>query len=159
MVTEALKGFENAAADRNDAVQPRRVALPASVAWRLAELGCRTPDERLRRRLAAVLASFWFLRRSYDFIHMRASDIAFDLDGGLPYQIWRHKTDGLPVSHRIAHTYPPLTTGDVNDVPLWLRSALWRRHQRSCSLDAPLFQLSSGLANSILSGWLREGIF
>lgn len=55
LVAEALDGFTNVWLDRHGA-KPKRVALPASVAWRLAQVAFSSPDRLLRLRLAAVIS-------------------------------------------------------------------------------------------------------
>lgn len=56
LVAEALDGFTNVWLDRHGA-KPKRVALPASVAWRLAQVAFSSPDRLLRLRLAAVIST------------------------------------------------------------------------------------------------------
>lgn len=158
IVGEAIDGFTNAWLDQHGS-NPKRVALPASVVWRLAQLAFSAPDRLLRLRLTAVVAHFFMCRCAKDVLALKAADVRLAADGGLSFQITRSKTDAKrPGGERIAHSYPPSTFASVPDLPvLLLRRALADHalHRRPCDR---LFPASAQDPGTILSGWLRAGL-
>lgn len=155
LVAEALDGFTNEWLDRHGA-KPKRVALPASIAWRLARLAFSSPDRLLRLRLTAVVSHFFMCRRAKDVLDLKAADVRLSADGGLSFQIARSKTDAKrPGEERIARTYPPSTFAYVPDLPvLFLRRALADHAllRRPCDRLFPAPAQDPGI---IPSGWLR----
>lgn len=158
LVAEALDGFTNAWLDTHGA-KPKRIALPAAAAWRLAQLAYASRDRLVRLRLTAVVSHFFMCRRAQDVLNLRAADVRLSLDGGLSFQITRSKTDAKrPGGERIAHSYPPSSFESVPDLPiLLLRRVLAEHalHRRPCDR---LFPAPARDAGAVLSGWLRAGL-
>lgn len=158
LVAEALDGFTNAWLDAHGA-KPKRVALPADIAWRLAQLAYASPDRVVRLRLTAVVSHFLMGRRAKDVLNLKADDVRLSADGGLSFQITRSKTDAKrPGGERIAHTYPPTGFSSVPDLPVLLLRRALANHallRRPCDrlFPAPARDPGTGL-----SGWLRAGL-
>lgn len=158
LVAEALDGFTNAWLDRHGA-KPKRVALPASVAWRLAMLAFSSPDHLLRLRLTAVVSHFVMCRRAKDVLNLTAADVRLSADGGLSFQITRSKTDAKrPGGERIAHTYPRSSFASVPDLPVLLLRRALAEHASARRPSDRLFPAPSQDPGTILSGWLRAGL-
>jgi len=158
VVSEALAGFSNDWLATRGA-KLKRVALPAPLAWRLAQLAYTSPSASVRLRLTAVVSHFFMCRRAKDVLNLTAADIELTAAGGLSFQILRTKTDAKrPGGERLAHSYPPSSFSTVPDLPvLLLRRALAVHHRHFRPSDR-LFRWSGTDPGTALSAWLRAGL-
>lgn len=158
LVADALAGFTNAWLDSHGS-KAKRVALPATVAWRLAGLAMTTQSTTIRSRLTAVVAHYFMCRRAKDVLSLKAQDVQMLADGGVSFQICRTKTDAKrPGGERLAHTFPPITFSSIPDLPVLLLRRALAAHRSYHRPDQRLFPAPSGDAGTILSGWLRAGL-
>lgn len=158
LVTEAMAGFTNAWLDAHGS-KPKRVALPAALAWQLAALAFSSPDPTLRLRLTAVVGHFFMCRRARDIMSLAAADISLMPDGGLSFQIVRSKTDAKrPGGERIAHVYPASSFSTVPDLPILLFRRALAEHRRARPLTARLFPSMETDPGKVLTAWLRAGL-
>lgn len=158
LVAEAMAGFTNAWLDEHGS-KPKRVALPASVSWRLAGLAFSSPDPTLRLRLSAIVANFFMCRRARDILSLTPEDVAFPAEGGLSFQIVRSKTDAKrPGGERLAHLYPASTFTTVPDLPVLLLRRVVAEHRRGRNAGTRLFPAASADPSTVLTAWLRAGL-
>lgn len=158
LVAEALAGFTNAWLDAHGS-KPKRIALPASTAWRLAVHACLSVDTKLALRLTAVVAHFFMCRRAKDIINLKAADVLFLDDGALSFQIPRTKMDAKrPGGERLAHVFPATRFHTVADLPILLVRRAVTRHLQSTPANLPLFYTGTADPGDVLTGWLRAGL-
>lgn len=158
LVAEAMAGFTNAWLDEHGS-KPKRVALPASVSWRLAGLAFSSPDPTLRLCLSAIVAHFFMCRRARDILSLTPEDVAFPAEGGLSFQIVRSKTDAKrPGGERLAHFYPASTFTTVPDLPVLLLRRVVAEHRRGRNAGTRLFPAASADPGTVLTAWLRTGL-
>lgn len=158
MVAEAFSGFPNSSLDHHDST-PKRVALPAVVASRLAQLALVTPVATVRLRLTAVVAQKFMCRRSQDVLSLAAADILFLPDAGLSFQVRRTTCDARkPRGERLAHTNPrsPCTTEHDHSILLLLRALA--EHDSRSPPAARLSPAPPGDAGTTLTAWKSAGL-
>jgi len=158
LVAEALSGFTNAWLDAHGA-KPKRIALPAPVAWRLALLAASSVDPVVRLRLTAVVCHFFMCRRARDVLRLTAADISFPADGGVAFQITRTKTDARkPGGERLAHVYPASSFTTVADLPVLLLQHAVTSHLTHSPPTGRLFPAPAADPGGVLTAWLRAGL-
>lgn len=158
LVAEALAGFTNAWLDAHGS-KPKRIALPASIAWRLAVHAYHSVDTKLALRLTAVVAHFFMCRRAKDIINLKAADVLFLDDGALSFQIPRTKMDAKrPGGERLAHVFPATRFHTVADLPILLVRRAVTCHLQSTPANLPLFYTGTADPGDVLTGWLRAGL-
>lgn len=158
LVAEALDGFNHGWPDAHG-TRLKGVALPAAVAWRLAQLAYLSRDNLIHQRLTAVVCHYSMCRRAKEVLNLKAADVLLSADGGLSSQITRSKTDAkCPGGERLAHTYPPSPITSVPDLPvLLLLRALDNHASRARPCDR-LFPAPARDPGTALSGWLRADL-
>lgn len=152
LVAEALAGFTKAWLDAQGS-KPKRIALPASIAWRLAVHAYHSVDTKLALRLTAVVAHFFMCRRAKDIINLKAADVLFLDDGALSFQIPRTKMDAKrPGGERPAHVFPATRFHTVADLPILLVRRAVTRHLQSTPANLPLFYTGTADPGDVLTG-------
>jgi len=158
LVAEALSGNNNAWLYAHGS-KPKRIALPAPVAWQLALLAVLTIDPVVRLRLKAVACHILMCRRANDVLILTAADLSFPAAGGVAFQIPRTNTDARrPGGERLAYVYPVSNFSSVAYLPVLLLRHSVDVHPSRFRPSRPLFRPGAFDPGGVLTAWLLAGL-
>lgn len=154
-VREARAGFRRADLAYRPVVKVKRVPLPSTVAWQLAQTAMVALLAR-GRRLTALVTQFWWLHRAADISRVMLHEVDLRADGATHYMVPRQETDARAgMLARSLHPSP-----HAPDLPnLLLRRLVAADGAAGKPPSTRLFTTCApDDASTVLTSWLRRAL-